>query len=60
MKIAIYGPMCSGKTTVANIIQSTDQRYSIYSFGQKIKDYATELFNMEKKDRCIRNYNFGF
>ena len=53
MKIAIYGPMCSGKTTVANIIQSTDQRYSIYSFGQKIKDYATELFNMEKKDRSL-------
>ena len=53
MKIAIYGPMCSGKTTVANILQETDKRYSIYSFGQKIKDIAKELFQMEGKDRSL-------
>ena len=53
MKIAIYGPMCSGKTTVANILQKTDKRYSIYSFGQKIKDIAKELFQMEGKDRSL-------
>ena len=53
MKIAIYGPMCSGKTTVATIIQSIENRYSIYSFGQKIKDLAVELFDMKKKDRSL-------
>ena len=37
MKIAIYGPMCSGKTTVAKIIQEYNDEYQIYSFGQKIK-----------------------
>ena len=36
MKIAIYGPMCSGKSTVANIIKEYDSRYDIYSFGKKI------------------------
>ena len=53
MKIAIYGPMCSGKTTVANIIQELDNEYQIYSFGQKIKDLASELFQMEGKDRSL-------
>ena len=42
MKVT-YGPMCSGKTTVANILKEYDQEYSIYSFGQKIKDLAIEL-----------------
>jgi len=55
MKIAISGPMCSGKTTVANIIKETNDNYNIYSFGQKIKDIARELFNMDKsvKDRSL-------
>ena len=53
MKIAIYGPMCSGKTTVANIIQNYDSRYSIYSFGQKVKEIASDLFEMEGKDRSL-------
>lgn len=53
MKIAIYGPMCSGKTTVARMIHEIDGRYEIYSFGQKIKDLASELFNMEGKDRSL-------
>ena len=53
MKIAIYGPMCSGKTTIANIINDYDKTYEIYSFGQKIKDLAKELFNMEGKDRSL-------
>tara|TARA_B100000214_G_scaffold15050_1_gene10404 strand:+ start:8346 stop:8855 length:510 start_codon:yes stop_codon:yes gene_type:complete len=53
MKIAIYGPMCSGKTTVANMIQEYDTRYSIYSFGKKIKDLAIELFQMEGKNRSL-------
>ena len=53
MKVAIYGPMCSGKTTVANILKEYDQRYSIYSFGQKIKDLAIELFQMKGKNRSL-------
>jgi len=53
MKIAIYGPMCSGKTTVANIIKELYPEYKIYSFGQKIKDIAKDLFNMQHKDRTL-------
>ena len=55
MKIAISGPMGSGKTTIANLIKETNNEYQIYSFGQKIKDLAYELFNMDKnfKDRSL-------
>ena len=54
MKIAISGPMCSGKTTIANLINENNN-YNIYSFGQKIKDIANELFDMNKdfKDRSL-------
>ena len=53
MKIAIYGPMCSGKTTLSNIIKDIDSEYKTFSFGQKIKDLAVELFSMEGKDRSL-------
>ena len=53
MKIAIYGPMCSGKTTVATMIQEINPKYKVYSFGQKIKDLAKELFHMKGKDRTL-------
>ena len=53
MKIAIYGPMCSGKSTIASIINGHDSRYKIYSFGQRIKDLAIELFDMEGKNRSL-------
>ena len=53
MKIAICGKMCSGKTTLANTIKRFDSRYTIYSFGQKIKELAIELFNMKDKDRTL-------
>tara|TARA_B110000285_G_C15112033_1_gene611701 strand:- start:1012 stop:1515 length:504 start_codon:yes stop_codon:yes gene_type:complete len=53
MKIAIHGPMCSGKTTISNIINGMDSDYQIFSFGQKIKDLAIELFSMEGKDRSL-------
>ena len=55
MKIAISGPMGSGKTTIANLIITSNPEYKIYSFGQKIKDIAYELFNMNKlvKDRSL-------
>ena len=53
MKIAIYGPMCSGKTTIANIIQSKNKDYEIFSIGGRIKELAKELFDMKNKDRSL-------
>jgi cytidylate kinase len=53
MKIAIHGPMCSGKTTIANMIIRMDPRYQRFSYGQKIKDLASELFDMKEKDRTL-------
>ena len=53
MRIAIHGPMCSGKTTIASMITRLDPRYQRYSFGQKIKDIAVELFHMKQKDRSL-------
>ena len=53
MKIAIHGPMCSGKTTISNIIKKHDPEYKTYSFGGKVKDIAKDLFKMEGKDRSL-------
>ena len=53
MKIAITGKMCYGKTTIANIIKLYDNKYQIFSFGQKVKDIATDLFDMQNKDRTL-------
>ena len=53
MKIAIHGKMCYGKTTLANIIKQLDNSYEILSFGQKVKDIAKDLFNMQHKDRTL-------
>ena len=54
MKIAISGPMCSGKTTIANLICNLNTDYKIYSFGGKIKELAQELFDMDDiKDRSL-------
>ena len=55
MKIAISGKMCSGKSTIAKLIKEYDNRYEIYSFGQKVKLIANELFGMdlENKDRTL-------
>jgi len=53
MKIAITGKMCSGKSTVANILSERDQKFKIYSFGQKVKDVAKDLFDMKVKDRSL-------
>ena len=53
MKIAITGKMCSGKSTIANMIQQLDNEYDTYSYGQKIKDIAVDLFNMRNKDRTL-------
>ena len=53
MKFAIHGPMCSGKTTISEIIKGHDSEYKTYSFGGKVKDIARDLFKMEGKDRIF-------
>ena len=53
MKIAIVGKMCSGKTTIANMIMEKYPNYKRYSFGQKVKDVAVDLFDMKGKDRSL-------
>ena len=53
MKVAIHGPMCSGKTTISNIIKECDPDYKTYSFGLKVKDVARDLFEMKGKDRSL-------
>jgi adenylate kinase family enzyme len=53
MKIAITGKMCSGKSTLAQIIKETNEKYQIYSLGRKVKDVAKDLFNMKDKDRTL-------
>lgn len=53
MKIAINGPMCSGKTTISEIIKKHNSEYKTYSFGKKVKDLSKELFHMEGKNRSL-------
>ena len=53
MKFAIHGPMCSGKTTISEIIKKHDPDYKTYSFGGKVKDIAKDLFKMDGKDRSL-------
>tara|TARA_Y100001958_G_C21230745_1_gene556462 strand:+ start:776 stop:1291 length:516 start_codon:yes stop_codon:yes gene_type:complete len=51
MKIAICGKMCSGKSTIANMLKEYDDRFEIFSFANKIKVLANELFNMDLKNK---------
>tara|TARA_B100001559_G_C16397600_1_gene574225 strand:+ start:526 stop:1077 length:552 start_codon:yes stop_codon:yes gene_type:complete len=51
MKIAITGKMCSGKSTVASYISSLNPLYQTFSFGQKVKNVASDLFNMDPKNK---------
>ena len=53
MKIAITGKMCSGKSFIANMICKLDNSYNVYSYGQKIKEIAIDLFNMKTKNRSL-------
>jgi len=53
MKIAISGPMCSGKTTIANMLKNQLIDADIYSFGKKVKDVAYDLFNKNIKNRSL-------
>lgn len=53
MKIAIIGPMCSGKTTLANKLKKINKLFKIISFASKVKEIASDLFMMENKDRYL-------
>ena len=45
-----------GKTTVStNIIKELHPEYEIFSFGQKIKDIAKDLFDMNGKNTAFNN-----
>jgi len=58
LKIAIFGPLCSGKSTLANYIHySLESRYyqkaERVSFGKMIYEIANTLFDMKIKDRKL-------
>ena len=54
-KIAVTGKMCSGKTTLCNYLCQIEPRFQIFSFGKKVKQVATDLFQMDPlvKDRSL-------
>ena len=55
MKIAVTGKMCSGKTTLCNYLCELEPRFKIFSFGKKVKQVASDLFQMDPmvKDRTL-------
>tara|TARA_B100000900_G_scaffold101637_1_gene84199 strand:- start:1630 stop:2160 length:531 start_codon:yes stop_codon:yes gene_type:complete len=55
MKIAVTGKMCSGKTTLCNYLCEIEPRFKIFSFGKKVKEVASDLFQMDPqvKDRTL-------
>lgn len=53
MKVAICGKMCSGKSHLAKLIVNKYPEYKILSYGQKVKDIASEMFGMTTKDRSL-------
>ena len=55
MRIAVTGKMCSGKTTLCNYLCEIEPRFQIFSFGKKVKDVASDLFQMDPlvKDRTL-------
>ena len=52
MRIGITGKMCSGKTYVSNYLSQT-YNLSKFSFASKVKNLASELFDMKGKDRKL-------
>ena len=52
MKIAIIGKICSGKTTLANKL-SEHFNLERVAFGDSVKKYTTEIFDMSYKDRKL-------
>ena len=52
-KIAITGKMCSGKTTIATYLIAKNNQFVKISFADKVKEIATDLFNMKEKNRYL-------
>lgn len=52
MKIAIIGKICSGKTTLANKL-SKYFKLDKFAFGDSVKKYTTDIFEMYYKDRKL-------
>lgn len=50
MRIAFIGKICSGKSYAAKYLQD-NHNFEILSFGEPVKKYATEIFNLKFKDR---------
>lgn len=53
IKIAFSGKMYSGKTTCSNILKQMYPDAFITSFSARLKELATELFDMQTKDRNL-------
>ena len=53
VKIAITGKMCSGKTTIAKYIMEKNNNFIKLSFADKVKELASDLFDMKEKDRYL-------
>lgn len=53
LKIGIVGKMASGKTTSADYLLQYSKQFHKYSFACKLKQIATELFDMKEKDRQL-------
>lgn len=53
VKIAFSGKFTSGKSTAAQIVADNVADTKIVSFAGKVKDIATDLFGMTKKDRNL-------
>lgn len=52
MKVAICGGMCSGKTTLSKYI-SKEFNLETFSFADAVKMYASQIFDMQHKDRRL-------
>ena len=54
MRIAIAGKICSGKSFLAKlIVNNSKYNANVYSFGKPVKQYASEIFDMNYKDRRL-------
>lgn len=53
-KIALFGPMCSGKTYVANFLVENYGFVKI-GFADKLKEVAQDLFTIDPADKNNRN-----
>lgn len=51
MKIALTGKICSGKSFVSNML--VKEGFSRVGFGDGVKKYCNELFDMKQKNRKL-------